>query len=124
MTRPILTGRSQFSWAHYRALLQVEDKAQRQQIEAQAARNGWTSVELEDRLKSIWNHETGEMTRKRTCSLCSVDHALGERWQRRSGPFPCQAFVCFVCFVVYSTAVFRLNIIALSSPTGAHSCGR
>jgi hypothetical protein len=48
---PILTGRSQFSWAHYRALLQVENKAQRQQIGAQAARNGWTSVELEDRLK-------------------------------------------------------------------------
>ncbi len=52
-TFPILTARSEFTWAHYRALLQIEDKTQRKKIEAEAAKNGWTSRQLEERIRPI-----------------------------------------------------------------------
>lgn len=50
---PIVAARQQLSWAHYRALLQIGDKSQRKKIEAEAAKNGWTSRELEERIRPV-----------------------------------------------------------------------
>lgn len=50
---PILHARAELGWAHYRLLVRVEDKTQRGQMEAEAARNRWTSRELEDRIRPV-----------------------------------------------------------------------
>jgi endonuclease YncB( thermonuclease family) len=50
---PILAARPELSWAHYRALLQIPDQARRREIAAKAARHGWTSRELETRLRPV-----------------------------------------------------------------------
>ena len=50
---PILHARAELGWAHYRVLVRVEDKTQRGQMEAEAAKNGWTSRQLEDRIRPV-----------------------------------------------------------------------
>ena len=50
---PILHARAELGWAHYRVLGRVEDKTQRGQMEAEAAKNGWTSRQLEDRIRPL-----------------------------------------------------------------------
>lgn len=50
---PILAARPELSWAHYRALICVEDPAQRKAIAAEAVRSGWTSRQLEERIRPL-----------------------------------------------------------------------
>ena len=50
---PILTGRSELSWAHYRLLIEVADRAQRKTLEADASRLRWNCDELERRVRAI-----------------------------------------------------------------------
>ncbi|NQU09875.1 thermonuclease family protein [bacterium] len=52
---PILNARSELTWAHCRVLTQVENQAERKAIEAKAAKNKWTSRELEDH---VWPEAT------------------------------------------------------------------
>lgn len=49
----ILHPRAEFTWGHYRLLIQVPDPAQRKAIEAEAARRDWTSHQLEARVREI-----------------------------------------------------------------------
>jgi endonuclease YncB( thermonuclease family) len=44
---PILAARQQLTWAHYRALITVPDLKKREALERQAAKEGWTSRDLE-----------------------------------------------------------------------------
>lgn len=48
---PIVNGRSQFNWGHYRALMAVPDDKLRLSLEKAAAQNGWTAEELTARIK-------------------------------------------------------------------------
>ena len=41
------------TWAHYRTLIQVADKTQRKALAAEAASNGWTSRQLEERVRPV-----------------------------------------------------------------------
>jgi endonuclease YncB( thermonuclease family)/predicted DCC family thiol-disulfide oxidoreductase YuxK len=50
---PILSHRTKLAWAHYRLLMEVPDKRQRLELERQAARSGWTSPELEARVRAL-----------------------------------------------------------------------
>ena len=50
---PILTGRSEFTWAHYRVLCEVPDPAQRRELARRAAREGWTADNLEQRVRAL-----------------------------------------------------------------------
>lgn len=48
---PKLAARSELSWAHYRLLIQIDDRTERSTVAAQAAKGGWTSRELEQRVR-------------------------------------------------------------------------
>jgi hypothetical protein len=50
---PILTGRSELSWAHYRLLIEVADRTQRKALETAARKNHWKSEELERRVRAL-----------------------------------------------------------------------
>lgn len=50
---PIVNGRSQLSWAHYRTLCQVADDSQRNLLEKQVGENAWTSEQLAVRVREL-----------------------------------------------------------------------
>lgn len=50
---PIVNGRSQLMWAHYRSLLRISDDVQRQAITLQADKEGWTSEDLDERVTTM-----------------------------------------------------------------------
>lgn len=50
---PILSGRSELTWAHYRKLIQVAAPAQRKALMAEAIKGGWTSDALADRVVQL-----------------------------------------------------------------------
>lgn len=50
---PIARHGAQLSWAHYRVLIQVEDKTQREALLLQATKHGWTSPELIERVRTL-----------------------------------------------------------------------
>jgi endonuclease YncB( thermonuclease family) len=50
---PILRDRVKLAWAHYRVLCQVDDKEQREKLFALTVKNGWTSPELEERVRAL-----------------------------------------------------------------------
>jgi micrococcal nuclease len=50
---PILTGRSELGWAHYRVLIEVPDKAKRKELEAAARKHRWKAEELERRVRAL-----------------------------------------------------------------------
>ncbi len=52
-TYPILHARAEFTWAHYRLLIQVPDEKQRRQIEAEALKKDWVSAQLETRVREL-----------------------------------------------------------------------
>jgi micrococcal nuclease len=52
-TYPILSHGTKLAWAHYRLLMEVTNKRQRLELERQAIRNGWTSPELEIRVRAL-----------------------------------------------------------------------
>jgi endonuclease YncB( thermonuclease family) len=49
--RPIVSARTQFTWAHYRELMAIPDQSRRSELEDAAGRNNWTSRELAARVK-------------------------------------------------------------------------
>lgn len=48
---PIVGGRQQFTWTHYRKLIAVADDKKRTFLEEAASRNAWTADELGQRIK-------------------------------------------------------------------------
>ncbi len=50
---PILHDRAEFTWAHYRVLIQIPDEAQRKAVTAEALKRGWTSPQLETRVREL-----------------------------------------------------------------------
>lgn len=50
---PILTGRSELSWSHYRVLIEVTDLGQRKALEIAARKNHWVAEELERRVRVL-----------------------------------------------------------------------
>ncbi|HUR58504.1 MAG TPA: DUF1016 N-terminal domain-containing protein [Opitutaceae bacterium] len=50
---PIVRGRGQLVWTHYRLLCQIEDRAVRQSLEREAERRGWTAEELEPKVRRL-----------------------------------------------------------------------
>ena len=50
---PIVNGRSQLGWAHYRVLCQVEDAAQRKALALQATKEALTATQLEERIRPL-----------------------------------------------------------------------
>ncbi len=50
---PILVARPELTWAHYRLLLDVADKARRTALEKQASKQHWTSDELQTRVRAL-----------------------------------------------------------------------
>jgi endonuclease YncB( thermonuclease family) len=50
---PIARHGAQLNWAHYRALVQVQDKAQREALLRQTTDNHWTSPELIERVRAL-----------------------------------------------------------------------
>ena len=50
---PIDNGRTLLTWTHYRALLTVPDARQRDALLEQATRQGWSSTELEARVRRV-----------------------------------------------------------------------
>jgi hypothetical protein len=50
---PIVNGRSQLVWAHYRSLLRISDGAQRKSLTLQADREGWTAEVLDERVTAL-----------------------------------------------------------------------
>ena len=50
---PICADRHKLAWAHYRLLLPIADDRQRLALADEANRNGWTSPELEARLRPL-----------------------------------------------------------------------
>lgn len=52
-TYPNLTGRSELVWAHYRVLVEVADKRQRDALEREVRSKRLTSVQLEERVRAL-----------------------------------------------------------------------
>ncbi len=50
---PILSGRTELSWSHYRVLLDVADKSERKALETAACKNHWVAEELERRVREF-----------------------------------------------------------------------
>jgi endonuclease YncB( thermonuclease family) len=50
---PIARHGAQLSWAHYRALVQVDDAEKREQLLRTALREGWTSPQLVERVRLL-----------------------------------------------------------------------
>ena len=50
---PIARHGVQLSWAHYRALVQVEDESVRDRLHRDAAKHGWTSPQLIERVRAL-----------------------------------------------------------------------
>ena len=50
---PILSGRTELGWTHYRVLLDVADKAERRALEVQAQKGRWKADELERRVRAL-----------------------------------------------------------------------
>ena len=50
---PILTGRSELGWSHYRVLIEVADKSERKALEIAARKNHWIADELERRVREF-----------------------------------------------------------------------
>lgn len=50
---PILTLRSELGWTHYRILLEVADDSARTALAAEAARQHWTTTDLEARVRAL-----------------------------------------------------------------------
>ena len=50
---PILSGRTELAWTHYRVLMEVQDKAQRKALESEARKNRWKAEELERRVRML-----------------------------------------------------------------------
>ncbi|MBM3852916.1 MAG: DUF1016 domain-containing protein, partial [Verrucomicrobia bacterium] len=50
---PIVADRPQLAWAHYRVLIDVADKAQRDALVREALEKNWTSPELEQRVRLL-----------------------------------------------------------------------
>lgn len=48
---PNLHARAQLTWAHYRVLSEVPDPAERKALAAEAAAHGWTSRQIEERVR-------------------------------------------------------------------------
>lgn len=48
---PIVRGRVQFKWTHFRTLVRISDEKQRRLLDAEVQRNGWTADELIARIK-------------------------------------------------------------------------
>lgn len=48
---PILSGRTELGWSHYRVLLDVADKSERRAFEIAARKNHWIAEELERRIR-------------------------------------------------------------------------
>lgn len=49
---PIVHGREQFKWSHFRELIAVPDEKLRKRLESETQRNAWTSDELIARIKA------------------------------------------------------------------------
>ena len=50
---PILRHGGKLVWAHYRLLCQIEDEAQRNKLTDLTVKNGWTSTELQERVRAL-----------------------------------------------------------------------
>ena len=50
---PILANRPELAWAHYRVLIDVADKPQREALAREAGKKHWTSTELESRVRML-----------------------------------------------------------------------
>ena len=50
---PIVAGRRQLGWSHYRVLIDIDDAALREKLAADADRRHWTSPELETRVRAL-----------------------------------------------------------------------
>ena len=50
---PILSGRTELGWSHYRVLLDVADKSERKALETAARKNHWMADELERRVREF-----------------------------------------------------------------------
>ena len=50
---PILTGRSELGWSHYRVLIEVKDRAERKTLEAAARKNHWIAEVLERHVRAL-----------------------------------------------------------------------
>lgn len=50
---PIVSHGTQFTWTHYRLLLEVADLKQRKALEAAARKHRWTAPELERRVRAL-----------------------------------------------------------------------
>lgn len=50
---PILSGRTELGWTHYRLLMEVPDKTQRRMLESAARTKHWKADELERRVRAV-----------------------------------------------------------------------
>lgn len=50
---PKLSARTKLTWAYYRLLMQVPDKAQRTALERETTARDWTSAQLEERIRGL-----------------------------------------------------------------------
>ncbi|OGX28144.1 MAG: hypothetical protein A3D10_07640 [Omnitrophica WOR_2 bacterium RIFCSPHIGHO2_02_FULL_48_11] len=55
---PIVAGRQQFKWSHYRTLITISDDKKRLSLERSIVQKGWTAEELESRIRESRGSET------------------------------------------------------------------
>ena len=75
---PILNSRSQFTWSHYRALLNLADDKDRKMLAARAARLEWTAEKLQTIVVEI-NARKSQVTGRRLLTIPT----LGPFWTYR-----------------------------------------
>lgn len=68
---PIARHGAQLSWAHYRALVQVDDAEKREQLLHDTVRLGWTSPQLVERVRAL-NSRSAERSPEAESLLASV----------------------------------------------------
>jgi endonuclease YncB( thermonuclease family) len=69
---PIVRDRAQLTWNHYRLLCQVADAARRKTLTTEAIRLGWTSPQLETRVRALATQTAVAVGKADTSELVEV----------------------------------------------------
>ena len=77
----IVSARRQLLWAHYRVLMMIEDRAQRDALEEAADAQGWTSPQLEQRARPLL------LAQKQAAAPASARPYVGPALVPRRGSF-------------------------------------
>lgn len=80
---PIVSGRTQFTWSHYRELITVGDHKKRRALEEAASRHAWSADELAVRIESDRSAEGLEPKEKSPVSQKLLTPSRGQLYSYR-----------------------------------------